>query len=77
VTTVDEINEEGAEGFRAVWELDPAGRRVPGRLPEAVVVESSPSFIPHGELLFLATASDAVGETSAMRMLVAAGRRRS
>ncbi|MGY4649649.1 dipeptidyl aminopeptidase/acylaminoacyl peptidase [Mycobacterium sp. URHB0021] len=64
VATIDEINEEGTEYIRAIWEIDPDGHHPPRRLTEAVAVESSPSFTSHGELLFLAAGSNTVGDKS-------------
>ena len=68
MATVDGINEEGTEYFRVIRELDPDGHQPPRGLTEAVIVESSPSFTSHGELLFLAAKSNAIGGKSPTTM---------
>lgn len=69
---VEEINEDGTEYRRAIWELDPDGRQPPRQLTGSSNVESSPTFTSDGELLFIATAPKAAGGTSATMMLLPA-----
>jgi hypothetical protein len=62
MATIAGINEEGTEYFRVMRELDLDGHQPPRGLTEAAIVESSPSFTSHGDLLFRAAKSNAVGE---------------
>jgi hypothetical protein len=68
VATVDGINEEGHEYFRAIRELDPDGHHPSRGLTEAIILESSTWFTSHGELLLLAAKSNAVNDKSPTTM---------
>jgi hypothetical protein len=55
VTTVAELDDAGAQHVSAIWELDPAGRRPANRLTRSPNGESSPTFTPDGDLIFLSS----------------------
>ncbi len=55
VTTVAELDDAGAQHVSAIWEIDPAGRRPANRLSRSPNGESSPTFTPDGDLLFLSS----------------------
>ncbi|MCV7225462.1 S9 family peptidase [Mycolicibacterium komossense] len=54
VTTIAELNSKRTEYIRALWELDPSGRRPARRLTRGAKGESSPVFTADGDLLFIA-----------------------
>jgi dipeptidyl aminopeptidase/acylaminoacyl peptidase len=53
VTTVSELDKDGARYVPALWAIDPAGVAPARRLTRSDKGESSPAFAPDGSLLFL------------------------
>jgi dipeptidyl aminopeptidase/acylaminoacyl peptidase len=58
VTSIGERAPDGKRYRTALWEVDPAGQRPARRLTRSAPGESSPAFLPSGELLFTSSRPD-------------------
>jgi dipeptidyl aminopeptidase/acylaminoacyl peptidase len=58
VTTVASLDEDGVRWVNALWEVDPAGERPAVRLTRSRKGETSPAFLPDGDLLFTSARPD-------------------
>jgi dipeptidyl aminopeptidase/acylaminoacyl peptidase len=60
VCPVQTLNKDRTKYVTALWDVDPEGRRPPRRLTRSTNGESSPAFLPNGDLLFVSKRSDVV-----------------
>ena len=58
VTTVSALNTEKTKWKPALWAIDPTGAAEPHRLTRGIDGESTPTFLPNGDLLFTSSRPD-------------------